>query len=257
MFANLNMAQGIPLNFLSISLGIRLVIVYRPPYSANHPVTVNSFIDEFSEYLESVILSNGLLCLTGDLNIHADDHNDPAACRFLDLLESMSLTQHVAEPTHEYGHTLDLVITRESDNLIAVDPRLTSYFQTIYHYCLNWKQLDHHTAPLDLHRVSFRKLRSIDRNESMDEIRNSELFQMDTDDPDELAVLFDNTLRTLLDRHEIAIKHKNTTSRPSVPWMNDEIKLAKWQRRKAERKWRASKAHIDLPYYEKSCDVSE
>ena len=61
----------------------------------------------------------------------------------------------------------------------------------------------------------------------MDEIRNSELFQMDTDDPDELAVLFDNTLRTLLDRHEIAIKHKNTTSRPSVPWMNDEIKLAK------------------------------
>ena len=28
--------------------------------------------------------------------------------------------------------------------------------------------------------------------------------------------------------------------------MNDEIKLAKRQRRKAERKWRASKAHIDL-----------
>ena len=39
------------------SLRIRLVIIYRPPYSTNHPVTVNSFIDEFSEYLESVILS--------------------------------------------------------------------------------------------------------------------------------------------------------------------------------------------------------
>ena len=53
-------------------------------------MTVNSFIDEFSEYLESVILSNDPLCLTGDFNIHVDDHNDPAACRFLDLLESMS-----------------------------------------------------------------------------------------------------------------------------------------------------------------------
>ena len=82
----------------------------------------------------------------------------------------------------------------------------------------------------------------------MDEIRNSELFQMDTDNPDELAALFDNTLRSLLDRHA-PVKHKNITSRPCVPWMNDEIKLAKRQRRKAERKWRASKAHIDLLSY--------
>ena len=81
-------------------------------------MTVNSFIDEFSEYLEPVILTNDLLCLSGDFNIHVDDHhNDPAACRFLDLLESMSLTQHVAEPTDEHGLTLDLVITRESENL--------------------------------------------------------------------------------------------------------------------------------------------
>ena len=82
----------------------------------------------------------------------------------------------------------------------------------------------------------------------MDEIRNSELFQMDPDDPDELAALFDNTLRSQLDRHA-PVKHENTTSRPCVPWMNDEIKLAKRQRRKAERKWRASKAHIDLLSY--------
>ena len=46
-----------------------------------------------------------------------------------------------------------------------------------------------------------------------------------------------------------AVKHKHTTSRPCVPWMNDKIKLAKRQRRKAERKWRTSKAHIDLLSY--------
>ena len=182
MFASLNLAQGIPLNVCTGSLRIRLVIIYQLPYSINHPMTVNSFIDEFSKYLESVILSNDLLCLTGDFNVHVDDHNDPATCRF------------------KVG-------------------------------C-----------------VSFRKLRSIDRDAFMDEIRNSELFQMDTDDPDELAALFDNTLCSLLDRHAV-VKHKNTTSQPCVPWMNDEIKLAKRQRRKAERKWRASKAHIDLLSY--------
>ena len=71
---------------------------------------------------------------------------------------------------------------------------------------------------------------------------------MDTDDPDELAALFDNTLGSLLGRHA-PVKHKYTTSRPCVPWMNDEIKLAKRQRRKAERKWRAFKAHIDFLSY--------
>ena len=53
---------------------------------------------------------------------------------------------------------------------------------------------------------------------------------MDTDDPDELAALFDNTLGSLLGRHA-PVKHKNTASRPCVPWMKDEIKLAKRQRR--------------------------
>ena len=79
---------------------------------------------------------------------------------------------------------------------------------------------------------------------------SNELFQMNNNnnDPDESAALFDNTLRSLLDRHA-PVKQRNITIRPCVPWMNDEIILAKRQRRKAERKWRASKAHIDLLSY--------
>ena len=227
------------------SLRFRLAIIYRPPYSVNHPVTVNSFIDEFSEYLESVILSNDVLCLTGDFNIHVDDHNDSAACRFLDLLESMSLTQHVTEPTHELGHTLDLVITRKSDNLISGRPAPDILFSD--HLALLFK-LKTPRPPLKVGRVSFRKLRSIDKSAFADEICNSELLQTDTEDPDELAALFNNTLRSLLDRHA-PVKQKNVTIRSRVPWMNDEIILAKRQRRKAERKWRASKAHIDLLSY--------
>ena len=50
----------------------------------------------------------------------------------------------------------------------------------------------------------------------MDEIRDSELFQMDTDDPGKLAALLNNILRSLLDRHA-PVKHKNTTSRSCVP----------------------------------------
>ena len=146
---------------------------------------------------------------------------------------------------HEHGHTLDLVITRASNNLICGRPAPDILFSD--HLALLFK-LKTARPPLKVGRVSFRKLRSIDRDVFMYEIRNSELFQMDTDDPDELAALFDNTLRSLLDRYA-PVKHKNSTSQRCVPWMNNQIKLAKRQRKKAERKWRASKAYIDLLSY--------
>jgi len=109
----------------------------------------------------------------------------------------------VAEPTHEHGHTLDLVTSRESDNLICGRPAPDILFPD--HLELLFK-LKTARPPLKVDRVSFRKLRSVDWDAFMDEIRNSELFQMDTDDPDELAALFDNTLRSLLDRHA-PVKH--------------------------------------------------
>ena len=89
------------------SFRARLSIIYRPPYSAQHPVTLNTFMDEFATYLESIILVPEPLIVNGELNIHVNDANDPDACEFLDLLVSMGLKQHVKGSTHEGGHTLD------------------------------------------------------------------------------------------------------------------------------------------------------
>ena len=58
--------------------------------------------------------------MTGDLNIDVNDTIDPSACEFLDLLVSMDLKQHVKGSTHEGGHSLDLVITREHDDVIIL-----------------------------------------------------------------------------------------------------------------------------------------
>ena len=59
----------------------------------------------------------------GDFNIHVDrayDNSDSQsqtqALKFLQLLDRANLVQHVNESTHDKGHTLDLVITRENDS---------------------------------------------------------------------------------------------------------------------------------------------
>ena len=98
---------------------LRLSIIYRPPYSSAHPVCTGTFITEFSNYLESFVLCMEPVVICGDFNIHIDDESDPYSTALTDLLQSMALKQHVCIPTQHHGHTLDLIITRDSDNLIT------------------------------------------------------------------------------------------------------------------------------------------
>ena len=206
------------------SLRFRLAIIYRPPYSINHPVTVNTFIGEFSTYLESIVMSSEPLCLTGDFNIHVDGINDSAARLFADLLDSMALNQHVHSATHELGHTLDLVITRQSDHLIFGEP------------CADFLFSDHRATLFRIHssRPSF-KLHGVSFRTEMNSCSST------TDDPDLFCLLFDKSLRSILNHHAPVLL--TLVFRGSI---NDEIFTVKRHRRKAERRWRSSRSTTDL-----------
>lgn len=165
-----------------------------------------------------------------------DDINDSAARVFADLLDSMALNQHVYCATHELGHTLDLVITRQSDHLIFGEPSPDFLFSD--HRALLFRILSPRPS-LKWQEVS------TDRDEFMNDISRSVLCSSTTDDPDLFCILFDRSLRSLLDHHGPAL-HKIVTTRPRVPWINDKILTAKRHRRKAERRWRASRSITDL-----------
>ena len=135
-------------------------------------MTVNTFIGEFSTYLESIVMSSEPLCLTRDFNVHVDDINDSASRLFADLLDSMALNQHVHSATHELGHTLDLVITRQSDCLIFGEPSADFLFSD--HRAVLFRI--HLSRPsFKSHEVSFRKIKL-------------------TEDPDMFCLLFDKSL---------------------------------------------------------------
>lgn len=76
------------------------------------------FYDEFSRLIEILVDEPNPLPITGDFNFHVDDSGNLEAMRFLDLLNSANLVQHVLEPSHRRGHTLDLIITRRDEVLI-------------------------------------------------------------------------------------------------------------------------------------------
>ena len=85
---------------------MRQIIVYRPPYSSLHPVSASVFFDEFSQFLENVVMCPEVLVTAGDFNLHLDDLRDNDTKKFIDLLEMLSLSEHVLRPNLSIGSYL-------------------------------------------------------------------------------------------------------------------------------------------------------
>lgn len=79
--------------------------VYRPPkYKMN-------FIQDFAEFVRGIQLNYVRFLIIGDFNIHVCCESKPLVNDCLSLIDSFNLTQSVTGPTHEKGHTLDLVLS--------------------------------------------------------------------------------------------------------------------------------------------------
>ncbi len=62
------------------------------------------------------------------------------------------------------------------------------------------------------------------------------LFIMSTSHADKPMTYF-NELCTVLDRHA-PLRERRVTDRPSAPWISEDVKSAKAEKRRAERQWR-------------------
>jgi len=82
----------------------------------------------------------------------------------------MSLVQHVMEPTHEHGNTLDLIITRSSDGIIAAPPQVGTLFS---HHAVVICPLTAERPKSTAKQIIYRKLKSIDMNRFIDDISTS------------------------------------------------------------------------------------
>jgi hypothetical protein len=110
---------------------VRLAVVYRPPPSKGNGLVISDFFDEWSTFLAGYSTHNNEILIVGDLNFHVDVDNDRDAQRFMDTLQACGLQQHVNEPTHVLGHTLDVVISRDTSRIISdvtiTDPGLCDH----------------------------------------------------------------------------------------------------------------------------------
>ncbi|XP_067332731.1 uncharacterized protein [Channa argus] len=109
---------------------VLIVNVYRPPGS--NLIEFQEFLDQFKELLKQAE-SYKCVILTGDFNIWFDPETRSFTDEFLWLLPIYDFVQHVKVPTHEAGHILDLVFSRnvEISCLSVRDDRISDHY-TVY-----------------------------------------------------------------------------------------------------------------------------
>lgn len=110
--------------------------------------------------------------MTEDLNIHVNDANDPNACKVLNLLVSMGLKQHMKGSTHEGGHTLDLIITREHDDNIKSAPVIN---QCISDHAEVFCPLNSLKPLAVVKEINYRQLKAIELDALRADLRDSDL----------------------------------------------------------------------------------
>ena len=163
------------------------------------------------------------------------------------------------DPTHYLGHTLDVVISRDTSdavcNVKVTDIGLSDDKGNVIHdhfaVVFNIKQV----APLLKKTVvQYRKLQSIDVDLLRNDIQSSEYLNDTTGSMDALTERYLSELSELINVHAPLIT-RTVTLRPHAPWYNEELRDAKQLRRQLERKWRHTKLQADLNAYRRQCGI--
>ena len=221
---------------------LMLITLYRLQF-----ISSQTFMKDFTEFLEMVSVMPENFVLSGDINFHLETE-DPYVVLLRDLFNTFNLVQHVDFPTHKKGHTLDLVLTRSDSpiitNLVSNNVNLSDHYMLIFD--IEAEVLKHEDRT-----ITYRNLKAID----------NECFANDVKLKMQAAV--DETFGGRVSRYNIVMKElvdtyaplktKNIKVVPNAPWFDTEYADLRKSRRKAEKKYKLSKSEADRKAFVDLC----
>ena len=239
---------------------VRILNVYRAPYSQKNKVTVKMFLKEFEDFLLHQSSTNIPLLVLGDFNIHFEvlqdlsRQNEPLfsdAMSFQSLLHQFSLKQRVTVPTHKQGGTIDFVINEDDSTTFSEDIDVCKYDTASDHYPI-FLDICKSTSISTVQKrtINTRKWSSCDMEEMKSEIKKALPKLPNNLDANAAANTLISTLSTVADK----LCPKEIVSfkpRPRQVWFTEELRKLKRYKRKLERKWKKSGLMKDLKSYEK------
>ena len=221
---------------LKCSSDILLLTVYRPP-----KLSASLFLEEFGDLLSNVCVEYECIVATGDFNFRIDNLEDAYAKEFLSLIDIFSLTQHVTGPTHNQGHTLDLVLTKGLNACATVKDFCFSDNFCIFFHVSMYPHVQRESVTVKKRVINGETAALFQEALLRTQSQTSE-------NADDLVVNFNSRMTNIMDA--IAPFKNKTVGHPKAPWrMNPTVKLLKQECRRAERQWRKSKLEVHCQIY--------
>ena len=227
---------------------VAIYVIYRPPGSLS-----SVFLSEFESFLLEAQMSHELVLYVGDFNIWVEDSQNRDAERFLTMLHRHNLKNHVNSATNDYGHTLDLVLTHVTSDIVKglnVEP-----FCTISDHRLVRCRLNLACEPNKTKTIKFRQKNNINSAEFCSVISAVTLpgnincpHSSDIEGPsccNCLVEAYKVEAASYIDRVAPVIQKSVKYSDSTNLWYNSEIRIAKRKMRKAEKLYIKTKAVHD------------
>ena len=221
-----------------------LLGIYRPGSQA----PTAAFFEELTSVFEQLATYRCSVVVCGDFNIHVDQSQDAHAERLSQLLQSFDCQQHVNQPTHTAGHTLDLVIAR-ADSPVC-DLRVGDFISD--HALVSFKVEGAKKLPATVHPVQRRAWSRLSHDTFAVDLQSSvlcrDLDSLSDMSVDELVSLYDSTFTGLLDKHcpLVTVRHK---AQPMTPWFDAECRATRRRVRAAERRYKRTFLEVDKRAY--------
>ena len=233
--------ESLDITFRSASQCLHVIAIYRPPKSTKNTASVNDFVSEFSTLLETAVPSPGHLLIAGDFNLHLEDVSSIDAVKFADLLHCTGLQQHVHGPTHSKGHTLDLLITRSTDQILhsirTEDSLNSDHSLVIFGMRIQRPRNKKITT-------ARRDLRNINIAQLQDNLANSFANYPADMNAERLLELYQDTVTNILDTAAPLVE-KVINDKVRAPWFSTEFLTLRKVMRNLEAKWKKSHLEID------------
>lgn len=159
------------------------------------------------------------MVLLGDFNLHIDTPDKWDTKKFAEIISNAGLYQHVKGPTHTLGHTLDLVMSHEDDDLIQ-DVRVDPLHHSDHHIVTCTMKCEK-PPPLRV-SITSRQYGKMD-HELFTELLHKRLSDIPkSSDPFVLAESYTEITSSVLDEICPFITRERTV-KPCLPWYNDVI----------------------------------
>jgi hypothetical protein len=227
------------------SKSFRLIAIYRPPPSVVNGFTHIQFNEELNDFLSALSTLPGKPIIMGDMNVHVNKPSKLDVSRYLGTLAEHDLKQYVNRPTHICGNILDHIICRPEDGLLRSHAScvVSPFRYGSDHHMIECRLTKSKPSP-DRRVFTSRSFKDLNMNLLNSDLTKATQCILSSDDPDVQAELYNISIRKVLDKH-CPEKTRSQKLVRNPKWYTDDVRDARRNRRKSERRWRKTRLNLD------------